>query len=217
MHFISLADAAPFLDALPRPVLHLKGFTNGLLLPAAPDPLEPALFSVAEVRELTSRAVATTLAHVKALDPATLVWDGDGLQPDSFAALIPMLARRRAGMQLVAFRYAHQRKTFEAEWGHAGLRVTVILVPRPAGLGDGDEPDYATLGFEAIRDTRAEECLCVGGGPVVLDEFRLTRGLQPAPRFAFLDVPRWKSRSEPVGALDHSPLMGVVPAEELLS
>ena len=216
MEFVDLADAAPLLHALPKPVLHLKGFTNGMLLSGAPDPPSPSCFDVPAVRKLTARAVSATLAHVNALNPATLVWDGDGLKPDSFAALIPVLARRRPHMKLVSFRYAHQRQWFEASWCNAGLKLTVIIVSLPPGTLDVERSDYAKLGFEAIRDTGAETCICLGGGTVVVEEFLMTRGLMPPPRFILLDVPRWRSLSEPIGELEHSPLVGLVPSEPLL-
>jgi hypothetical protein len=213
--YVDLADAAPLLASLPHPVVHLKGFTNGLLLPSAPDPPAPAPFDAAELRALTSIAAATALAELKDLDPATLVWDGDGFSTGSFTALIPIMAQLRPHMRLLSFKYAHQRHVFQADWGGAGLPVTVILVPSPASLGDGQEPDYARLGFEAIRDTRAEASLCMGGGPVVAHEFRLSRTLDPPPRYIFLDVPRWKAVTGLRAALEHSALVGIVPAEPL--
>lgn len=211
--YIDLNDSAPILASLPHPVVHLKGFSHGLLWPAAPDPPALAPVGAHELRKLCAKAVLVTLSQLQALNPATLVWDGDGLTPGSFTALIPMLARRRPHMRLVSFKYAHQCQAFEAEWGGANLRVTVILVPRPPGLGDGEEPDYGRLGFEAIRDTRSEVCVCIGGGPVVADEFRMTRVLVPPPRFIFFDLPRWKPVPEPGGALEHSALIGLVLAE----
>jgi hypothetical protein len=213
--YVELDDAAPILASLPHPVVHLKGFTHGLLWPAAPDPPALASFGTDELRRLCARAASATLSQLQALNPATLVWDGDGLSPGSFTALIPMLARQRPQMRLISFKYAHQRQLFEDDWSGAHLPVTVILVPRPACLGVGEEPDYARLGFEAIRDTRSELCVCVGGGPVVADEFRLSRQLVPPPRFIFVDVPRWTAHPEPGVAMEHSALMGLVQAEPL--
>lgn len=214
LEFISLEEADRTLAELPRPVVHLKGFASGLLLRNAKDP-PVATFNVADVRAETQRGVERLLTEFDALGAATLAWDGDVLQADSFAMLVPLLAARRPELRLVAFKYADGRAWFESAWEKSGLDVTVVLVPpalspAPATLHlDAEaEPDYAALGCEGFRLTRAEVAICFGGGGVVATEFERTRSLHPPPRFIHVPVPRCK-RVADAWRLEMPALLGV--------
>src|SRR6056297_4088955 len=51
--FVELEGAGPVLASLPHPVVHLKGFTHGLLWPGVSEP--PAPFGADELRKLTAK------------------------------------------------------------------------------------------------------------------------------------------------------------------
>ena len=69
----SSADAA--LEALPRPIVHFKGFASRLVLQGAVKP--PMTFEGLE--EETEKYAEVLLSMIAASSARTLLWDGDDL------------------------------------------------------------------------------------------------------------------------------------------
>ena len=207
---IGLDASAEAIAALPRPVVHIKGFASRMLLPGAADP--PPLISPSDQPRLsnersTTEALANALVDaICASEPKTLVWDGDAYAVDSFTALIPLIALRLPGVQLAAFAFER--------WGDAGFvenwapplaalstpsPLTLIIVPKTVAGGHTDK--YVALGRIAIGATGSKLAFCLGGGAVTVDEAKL--GLEeddPPIKFVLAPVRRFTPFQPPDGA-----------------
>lgn len=234
---VPLAQAANALAALPKPIVHLKGWASRLLLAGAPDPphkldmrSQPLL---PRNRADTEACAEKLVAAMVATAPGSIVWDGDALAPDAFTALIMRLLARLPGVNLAAFAFEDWVDGFQASWLQplsevppeaAPAALTLITVPLPAA-STLSEPNskYVHLGRTALVTTGATHVFCLGGGAVTSAEVSAASGDAPPRHFAFVPAKRWACVDEanvPAagGALkmEASPLAeqpGVVPLE----
>lgn len=216
--FMELSAAAENLAAQPRPLVHIKGFASGLLLPDAPR-LPPdantAGVDLAAQRSRTEKAAKVLLAAVKKSGGRTIVWDGDGLAADSFTALIPQLWETDPSLKLVAFLHETRKDKFLASWSDFAKRagsITVYIVP--PYVGSDHTRKYADLGISALRATGSTSVFCFGGGKVLCSEHEIARKeLKLQPLFRLVEVGRWvTSDDRKTMGMENSALVGVVEA-----
>jgi hypothetical protein len=159
--FCNLGLSATPLAVLPRPVVHLKGFTRRL---SVQDPV-------------TKRAIDALVSRLHTIGAKTIVWDGDSYSPDSFTALMPLLAAAIPALRFVAFLLADCQQSFQESWRKAQLRILGVLVPK-SELDDAPGATlskYCALGVLALRLTGGSHVICFGGGPTVVSEIRTLR------------------------------------------
>ena len=159
--FWNLGLSATPLAVLPRPVVHLKGFTRHL---SVQDPV-------------TKSAIDALVSRLHTIGAKTIVWDGDSYSPDSFTALMPLLAAAIPALRFVAFLLADCQQSFQESWRKAQLRILGVLVPK-SELDDAPGATlskYCALGVLALRLTGGSHVICFGGGPTVVSEIRTLR------------------------------------------
>lgn len=159
--FWNLGLSATPLAVLPRPVVHLKGFTRHL---SVQDPV-------------TKSAIDALVSRLRTIGAKTIVWDGDSYSPDSFTALMPLLAAAIPALRFVAFLLADCQQSFQESWRKAQLRILGVLVPK-SELDDAPGATlskYCALGVLALRLTGGSHVICFGGGPTVVSEIRTLR------------------------------------------
>jgi hypothetical protein len=159
--FWNLGLSATPLAVLPRPVVHLKGFTRHL---SVQDPV-------------TKSAIDALVSRLRTIGAKTIVWDGDSYSPDSFTALMPLLAAAIPALRFVAFLLADCQQSFQESWRKAQLRILGVLVPK-SELDDAPGATlskYCALGVLALRLTGGSHVICLGGGPTVVSEIRTLR------------------------------------------
>jgi hypothetical protein len=159
--FCNLGLSATPLAVLPRPVVHLKGFTRHL---SVQDPV-------------TKSAIDALVSRLRTIGAKTIVWDGDSYSPDSFTALMPLLAAAIPALRFVAFLLADCQQSFQESWRKAQLRILGVLVPK-SELDDAPGATlskYCALGVLALRLTGGSHVICLGGGPTVVSEIRTLR------------------------------------------
>ena len=159
--FCNLGLSATPLAVLPRPVVHLKGFTRHL---SVQDPV-------------TKSAIDALVSRLRTIGAKTIVWDGDSYSPDSFTALMPLLAAAIPALRFVAFLLADCQQSFQESWRKAQLRILGVLVPK-SELDDAPGATlskYCALGVLALRLTGGSHVICFGGGPTVVSEIRTLR------------------------------------------
>ena len=206
--FTELAEAKAKLEALPRPIVHYKGFAARLCQPVTISP--PSLGKAADFGKPdpvnlcaeTESGVEALLRAVAGLGARTLVWDGDGLEDDSFTALIPLLATDvLPDLKLCAFLHEKRREKFIKAWSGfadaAGKQIDVYIVPPPGAeelkLIEKDHTrKFTALGIAGLRATAASEVVCLGGGAVLKSEYEHSRELPTPPRFTLVPVRRVK-------------------------
>ena len=221
-----LATAADALNALPTPILHIKGYAKRLLFHDAPPPPHQLNMkgrgALSREKEAMGDFAQTFVQAVKAEKPATLVWDGDAHAKDSFTHLIPQLLAALPGAHLVAFALEDWSDGCQASWlpllnalpaQIQPSSLTLVLVPAPTS-GSGDDSKYVTLGRSALVATGASLVYCLGGGLVTAEEARLAYEASPeSSKFALVPARRWKRRTEAPPAtgapleMEESPLM----------
>lgn len=212
MKKFTLAESNDAIAALPKPIVHLKGFASRILLSgaSAPSNLMPGEESKIESETAEAeRLAAQLLEAICASKPATLVWDGDGYSVDSFTALVPKVAERLPGIHLVAFAYE--------SWGNGGFEknwlpvvtalptpspFTVVIVPNSeadADLGPhaADQPlnvhdvKYVRLGRIGLQATGSKEIFSLGGSGVAIEETALALKDDPPSTITVAFVRRW--------------------------
>ncbi len=194
--FTPLAEASALVAALPRPIVHIKGYGSGMLLEGAPEPPAGSYsFDLPAERAEVERAAADAIAAVtRELGARTIAWDGDLYGADSFTALVPRLAQLDPSLTLCAFLHEFKRDKFRASWAAApmALDVAAYVLPDPADP-EGDAK-YVQLGVDALRATGASGAVCLGGGGVVALEVAEERKLTPPVEFTFFPARRWRER-----------------------
>ncbi len=204
MRATPLAAASQVLAALPRPIVHLKGFGSGIIVTdqteprPQPPPQEYAHANAELLREATSLLAS--------LPVATLVWDGDPDRNDSFTQLIHTLKRALPPLKLVAFKYASEEDEFRTSWAAASLTdVMIITVPDGGDCSEWTPAVSAELGMQALKATGATQVISLGGGDTVKLEFERSRvELEPPPVFTLVPVVRWSH-----GSIKQSSLVGM--------
>ena len=178
MKVVPLAAAADVIAALPRPLVHLKGYASRILLEGADSPSHPLNMrgqaALGRERAAAEEAAASLMAAVVAAAPRTLVWDGDAFKPDSFTALLPRLLAKLPGVQILAFALDEWVDGCQASWlptlqalppEAAPGEVTLVSVPMPADAEAsyphlGKDAKYLHLGRTALVTTGASHVFC---------------------------------------------------------
>ncbi|CAE7440240.1 unnamed protein product [Symbiodinium necroappetens] len=102
-----------------------------------------------------------------------LVWDGDEFSEDSFTRILDQ-ALATSKIPAVAFYWSSLEAAFRSSWQHRADRfcggLHLVLLEDPPGLVAGSDDSWVQLGLDALRLTRAETVLSLGGGGVVAKE-----------------------------------------------
>ena len=170
-HEMPSEAATAALAALPRPIVHLKGFAGRVLLPSAAEPPEGHGLDLVAERGRVAAAATALLEAFHASGAKTLVFDGDHFAPDSFASLVPALAADGAVVvAAIMLPLTHggepppaRREQFEEAWAGRGVDISCFTLPQGGLKGD----DYAQLGVSALQATGAERVFCFGGGSAI--------------------------------------------------
>ena len=195
------ASCTSAIAALPKPIVHYKGFASRMLLKGASLPsaqlvIDDEGHERAEIERL-AEALIDAICDVK---PATIVWDGDAFASDSFTALLPRICEHIPGVQLCAFAYS--------EWGDDGFEenwapvlsalptkspLTLVIVPSTEGDAavsssaplaghlplNPHDYKYVRLGRFALEATGAKRIFLLGGGGVAVEESALALNDEP--------------------------------------
>ena len=210
MRTTPLAAAAQLLAALPRPIVHLKGFGSGIVVLDQTEPRRQppptASAHATESAHANAELLREATSHLASMPVATLVWDGDPDRNDSFTQLIYTLKRALPPLKLVAFKYASEEDEFRTSWAAASLPdVMIITLPDDGGCAEWTPAVSAELGIQALKATGATQVFSLGGGDTVKLEFERSRvELEPPPVFTLVPVVRLSH-----GSIKQSALVGM--------
>jgi hypothetical protein len=142
---LPLAESVEAIAALPRPIVHVKGWASRMLLTGAPSAARLSLSMSAQgqldrERSAAEKAAEKLIGSICELAPRTIVWDGDIYAPDSFTALIPRLMRRLPGLSLAAFMFGDKVQSFKETWSAQLAELPASAAP--SGLNIFTIPAY---------------------------------------------------------------------------
>lgn len=209
MPSIPLASASAALSALPRPIVHIKGYRGRLLLEGAADPpFALTMRAQAECKRERQKAkvcASLVMDAIVAMRARTLAFDGDAPDSTGFTAIIPLLLAKLPGLHLTAFCLDDWGAGCEAAWspvlsalpeGAAPVAFTIFLVPPmpPETIAEPDD-QYLHLGRTALQSTGSRHAFCLGGGDVT------AREAASAPDAFFVAAARrWVAPEDAIGA-----------------
>ncbi|CAE7354046.1 unnamed protein product, partial [Symbiodinium pilosum] len=135
-----------------------------------------------------------------------LAWDGDQFSQDSFTRVLDK-ALSTSSVAGVAFYWASLEQDFRRSWQQRAERfrggLHLVLLDDPPGHILGSDDSWVWLGTDALRITRAEHVLTLGGGGVVAEEAAVCRRDEELKRVRWhvVKVPRFGDETLSYGTL----------------